>query len=288
MKILIAGASGMIGSVVAPYLVSQGYEVIRLVRHEPADGEVYWDPDAGKIDAAGLEGMDGVVHLATMPWPMQWTPEAKKLIYANRMNTNGLLAKSLANCKQKPKVLICSSGMGIYPTSGEEFLTEDSPLGTDFLARLQIDGEAITSQASDAGIRVVHLRTPAVMGGQAIQRNTSQIGSGNQWNSWVSRDELARIILYILETDTLIGPVNPVSPNPVRNAEVVVTTSRVLGCEPGPTLPEKQLRLILGEMADSLILPSRRILPAKLLASGYKFHFPQLESAIRHELEVSR
>ena len=156
-------------------------------------------------------------------------------------------------------MLICSSGLGIYPPSGDQFLTEESRLGTDFLARLQIDGEAATKPASAAGIRVVNLRTPAVMGGQAIQRNTSQIGNGNQWNSWVSRDELAKIILYILETDTLIGPVNPVSPNPVRNAEVVITASRVLGCEPGPTLPEAQLRLMLGEMADALILPSRRI-----------------------------
>ena len=287
MKILIAGASGMIGSVVAPYLVNQGHEVTRLVRREPADGEVFWDPDAGKIDAAGLEGFDGVVHVATKPWPLPWTDEAKKLMYANRMHTNGLLANALARCNIKPEVLICSSGQGIYPSSGDQFITEDSPLGTDFLARLQIDGEAATKPASEAGIRVVNLRTPAVMGGQAVQRNTSQIGSGNQWNSWVSRDELTRIILYILETDTLIGPVNPVSPNPVRNAEVAVTVSRVLGCKPGPTLPDQQLRLMLGEMADALILPSRRILPARLLASGFQFHYPELEVALRHELGVT-
>ena len=286
MKILIAGAGGMIGSAMRPYLVSKGHEVIRLVRREPDTGEVFWDPDAGKIDATGLEGMDGVVHLATMRWPMPWTDEAKKLIYANRIGTNGLLARTLASCNIKPRVLICSSGQGIYPTSGDQFITEDSPLGTDFLAGLQIDGEAATKPASAAGIRVVHLRTPAVMGGQAIQRNTSQIGSGNQWNSWVGRDELARIILHILETDTLIGPVNPVSPNPVRNSELVVTVSRVLGCEPGPTLPEAQLRLMLGEMADALILPSRRILPDKLLASGYQFRYPELEVALRHELGV--
>ena len=153
MKILIAGASGMIGSAVVPYLVSQGHEVIRLVRREPGDGGVYWDPDAGVIDLAGLEGFDGVVHLASKPWPLPWTDEAKKQIYANRMNTNGLLARSLANCEQKPKVLICSSGQGIYPASGDQFITEkDSPLGTDFLARLQIDGEAATKPASAAGI----------------------------------------------------------------------------------------------------------------------------------------
>ena len=288
MKTLITGASGMIGSVVAPYLESQGHEVIRLVRREPATGEVFWDPDAGRINAEHLEGLDGVVHLATMRWPMPWTDEAKNLIYANRMKTNSLLAKTLASCNIKPGVLICSSGMGIYPDSGEEFLTEDSSLGTDFLARLQIDGEEATMPARTAGIRVVNLRTPTVLSSDVIHRNTAPLGSGKQWSPWVSRDELAHIIQYVLETDTLVGPINPVNPHLVQNAEMAATVSRMLGCEPGQTVPDFVLRNMLGEMADALILASRMILPAKLLASGYKFHFPQLEDAISHELEVSR
>ena len=271
MKILIAGASGMIGSVVAPYLVSQGHEVIRLVRREPGTGEVFWDPDAGKIDAASLEGFDGVVHLATKPWPLPWTDEAKKLIYANRMKTNSLLAKTLASCNIKPGVLICSSGQGIYPSSGDQFLTEDSPLGTDFLARLQIDGEEATTPACTAGIRVVNLRTPSVLNSDVIRRNTAPLGSGKQWSPWVSRDELAHIIQYVLKTDTLVGPINPVNPHLVQNAEMAATVVRMLGCEPSQAVPDFVLRKMLGEMADALILASRRILPAKLLASGYKF-----------------
>jgi len=288
MKTLIAGSNGMIGSAVTRHLLQQGHQVIRLVRREPGIGEVFWNPDEGKIDKASIEGFDAVIHLATMRWPMPWTDEAKNLIYTNRMKTNSLLAKTLAGCNIKPGVLICSSGMGIYPDSGEEFLTEDSPLGTDFLARLQIDGEEATTPARTAGIRVVNIRTPTVLSSDVIRRNTAPLGSGKQWSPWVSRDELAHIIQYVLETDTLIGPINPVNPHLVQNAEMAATVIRMLGCEPGQAVPDFVLRKMLGEMADALILASRRILPAKLLASGYKFHFPQLEDAIRHELEVSR
>lgn len=286
MKILIAGASGMIGSAVAPYLASQGHEVIRLVRHAPGAGEVQWDPEEGSIDAPALEGFDGVVHLASMPWPARWTPKAKQQIYANRIRTNSLLAKSLAGCRSKPRVLICASGMGIYPDSGDLILTEDSPLGTDFLARLQIDGEGATAPASEAGMRVVHLRIPAVLGGVGLKRNMGRMGSGRQWSSWVSREELARIIEFVLLTDALAGPVNPVSPNPARNAEFAATLSKVMGRKPGMPVPAFVLRLMLGEMAQALILASRRMAPARLLAAGYRFSFPELEAALRHELGI--
>lgn len=284
MRVLFAGASGMIGSTTAPYLKEQGHEIVNLVRRSAGPGEVHWDPDAGAIDAQSLEDFDGVVHVASMPWPMRWTARAKQQIYANRIATNGLLAKAMAGCKRKPQVLICASGMGIYPSSGDQVLTEDSPAGTDFLAHLQCDGEAATTPASAAGIRVVNLRIPAVMGGASLRRNMGRIGSGRQWSSWVSRDELASIIQYVLVTDSLIGPVNPVSPNPVRNAEYAETLSRVLGRKSGLPLPAFLLRLMLGEMADALILASRRIMPGRLLAAGYEFRFPEIEDALRHEL----
>lgn len=287
MKVLISGTSGMIGSVVAPYLASQGHEVVRMVRREPGAGEVHWDPDAGTIDAAGLEGFDGIVNLATMPWPMRWTAEAKQRMRANRMATNGLLAENLSRCKHKPRLLVCASGMGIYPSSGDQVITEESPLGTDFLAMLQQEGEAVAMKACEAGIQVVNLRIPAVLGGAAIQRNMGRMGSGRQWSSWVSRDELASMVNYVLQNDSLVGPVNPVSPNPVRNAEFTTTVSRARGRKPGLPVPASLLRLMLGEMADSLILASRRIEPRKLLASGYRFRYPRLEDALRHELDVT-
>jgi hypothetical protein len=276
----------MIGSAAAQYLAEQGHEITRLVRQAPGPGEVRWDPEAMTIDAHGLEGFDGVVHLASMPWSARWTPEFKKQMYANRIGTNRLLAQTLAACKRKPRVLLCASGMGIYPSSGDQVITEDSPVGTDFLARLQCDGEAAAGLASTVGIRVVSLRIPAVLGGAAIQRNVGRMGDGHQWSSWVSRDELARMVNFVLVTDQVVGPVNPVSPEPVRNAEFAATLSKVLGRKPGLPMPAFLLRLMLGEMAEALILASRRIEPRRLLAAGYEFHFPKLEEALRHELKV--
>lgn len=277
----------MIGSVVAPYLESHSHEIIRLVRHEAGAGEVFWDPDGGKIDSAGLEGFDGVVNLATMQWPGRWTTSAKQKIRANRLATNGLLAENLAKCNKKPKILICSSGMGIYPSCGDQIITEDSAIGSDFLATLQRDGEEAAMKASAAGVRVVNLRTPAVLGGEAIQRNMGRIGDGRQWSPWISRDELASIIGYLLINDAIIGPVNPVSPNALRNSEYIETVSRVMGRKPGASIPAFLLRLMVGEMADALILASRRIEPRKLLDNGYQFRFPELEDALRHELANS-
>ena len=275
----------MIGSAVTRYLAGRGYEVIRLVRRTPGPGEVWWNPDAGEIDRAGLEGFDGVIHLATMPWPLRWTGKAKQKIWKNRLGTNSLLARSLAGCEQKPKVLICASGMGYYPSSGDTVLTEESPAGTSFLANLQQAGEAATAPASQAGIRVVNLRIPMVMGGAALQRIGFFGGDGQQWASWVGRDELASIIEFVLTTETLSGPVNAVSPNPMRYADFATTASKALGQKPGGAMPAFLVRLTMGEMGEEFILASRRIQPTKLLAAGYQFRFPELEEALLHEKE---
>ena len=284
MKTLIAGSNGLVGSAVTDHLVECDYEVTCLVRHTPNSGEVGWDPDAGEIDRAGLDGFEGVVHLASMPWPMRWTAEAKQKIRANRLATNRLLAESLASCEHKPRVLVCASGMGYYPSSGDTVLTENSPAGTSFLARLQQDGEAATAPASEAGIRVVHLRIPPVVGGPALKQVGFQVGDGQQWTSWVGRDELASIIEFTLITESLTGPVNAVSPNPLRHAEFASTAAQVLGRKSRLTLPAFLVRLLMGEMGEELMLSSRRIQPAKLLAAGYQFRFPELEVALRHEM----
>jgi uncharacterized protein len=284
MKTLIAGSNGMIGAAVARHLTECGHEVVRLVRHIPGPGEVWWNPDAGEIDKTGLDGFDGVVHLATMPWPMRWTGKAKRKMQANRLATNRLLAESLAGCEHKPRVLICASGMGYYPSSGDTLLNENSLAGTSFLARLQQDGEAATAPASAAGIRVVHLRIPPVLGGSALQRVGFPVGNGQQWASWVGRDELASIIEFILVTDTLNGPVNAVSPNPLRNADFAIAASQALEQKRRAAMPAFLVRLIMGEMGEELLLSSRRIQPAKLLAAGYRFRFPELEQAVRHEM----
>lgn len=294
MKILIAGAGGLIGSAVATYLAKQGDEITRLVRREAGLNEVRWDPDGGTIDADGLEGFDGVIQVASMPWSGRWTPAFKQRIRDNHIGAIRLIAEALANCKRKPSVLICASGMGIYPPSGSQVITENSPLGTDFLARLQCDGEAAANPAAAAGIRVVHLRIPAVLGGPNLEttaanlrRGVGRLGSGHQWCSWVSRDELTNIIHFLLIRQDVSGPINPVSPNPVTNAEFTATFARILGCKPRLAIPAFLLHLMLGEMADALVLASRRIEPRRLLAAGYTFQFADLETALRHEFEKS-
>jgi uncharacterized protein (TIGR01777 family) len=283
MRILIAGSNGMVGSAVTRHLMECGYEVICLVRRTPGPGEVRWNPDAGEIDTAGLEGFDGVVHLASMPWPMRWTAKAKQKLRANRLATNRLLAESLAGCEHKPQVLICASGMGYYPSSGDKVITEDSSAGDSFLANLQRDGEAATQPASKAGIRVVHLRTPPVLGGAALKKVGFQAGDGQQWMSWVGLDELVSIIEFALAAETLIGPVNAASPNPLRNAEFATVSTQALGAKSGGTMPAFIVRLVMGEMGEEFLLSSRRMQPAKLLAAGYRFRFPELEGALRHE-----
>ena len=286
MKILMAGSNGMVGSAATRHLTERGHEVICLVRHKPAAGEVWWNPDAGEIDEAGLEGFEGIVHLASMAWPMRWTAKAKQRMRANRLGTNRLLADSLAGRAHRPKVLVCASGMGYYASSGDQVLTEDFPAGTSFLARLQQDGEAATTQAIEAGIRVVHLRIPPVMGGAALQRTGFQAGDGQQWTSWVGRDELASIIEFALITDALAGPVNAVSPNPMRNAEFATTAAKASGSKSGGNMPAFLVRLLMGEMGEELLLSSRRMQPAKLLGAGYRFQFPDLEQAVLHEMGV--
>ncbi|HSJ89168.1 MAG TPA: DUF1731 domain-containing protein [Anaerolineales bacterium] len=286
MKILIAGSHGMIGSAVTRHLIECGHEVVRLIRQAPTLGEVWWEPACGMIDGASLEGFDGVVNLATMRWPFRWTAKAKEKILQNRLDTNGLLSKSLAACTRKPSVLICASGVGYYPSSGDTILTEDCPAGTSFLSHFDQAAEAATSAASAAGIRLVHLRIPTVIGGTMLKMVGFQAGSGEQWVSWVGRDELASIIEFVLKTDTLSGPVNAVSPNPLRGAEFASAATQALEQKPGGAMPVQIARLVFGEMGEEFMLASRRVQPARLLRAGYRFRFPNLADALRHEKQV--
>jgi uncharacterized protein (TIGR01777 family) len=286
MKILIAGSHGMIGSAVTPHLIACGHQVVRLVRSTPGTDEVWWDPGAGKIDASGLERFDGVVNLATAPWPFRWTAKAKEKIRTNRIATYHLLANSLAASVRKPRVLVCASGIGVYPSSGDKILTEDSTPCSSFLSAVDQAGEAATTAAEAAGIRVVHLRIPTVLGGSRLKMVGFRAGDGQQWMPWVGRDELASIIEFALSCESLCGPVNAVSPNPLRNTEFATVASKALGQKPGSVIPTFIARLIFGEMGEEFILASRRAQPAKLLASGYRFRYPELACALQHEKEV--
>jgi uncharacterized protein len=286
MKILVAGSHGMIGSAVARHFIECSHEVVRLVRHMPVASEIYWNPDAGEIDRSRLEGFDAVIQLATLRWPMRWTRKAKERILANRIATYRLLADSLAACIRKPRVLVCASGIGVYPSSGDEILTEDTPPCSSWLSVVDRAGETATAAAEAAGIRVVHLRIPQVMGGPALQYVGFQAGDGQQWISWVGRDELASIVEFTLRTESLNGAVNAVSPNPLRNAEFATTATRALGLKPGGVMPTFIVRVAMGEMGEEFALASRRAQPTKLIAAGYQFRYPELECALQHEQNV--
>jgi len=286
MKILIAGSHGMIGSVVTRHLLENGHEVVRLVRCTPGSDEIWWDPDAGEIHTTGLEGFDGVINLATTPWPMRWTAKVKQKMSANRAETNHLLAEALAQCNRKPSVLVCASGIGYYPPSGDTVITEDNPPGGSFLTNLNRDGESATISASQADIRVVHLRIPMVLGGERLKMIGFQAGSGEQWMSWIGLDEVASIVEFALRTESLSGPVNCVSPNPMRLTDFAKTSTEALGQKPGGVMPTFIVKLIMGEMGDEFLLASRRAQPAKLLSAGYQFRFPNLADALRHEQAV--
>jgi len=286
MKILIAGSHGMIGAAVTSYLIERGHEVTRLAHGKPQDGELHWDPDAGMLDAAALEGFDAVINLATMPWPFRWTARSKKAMQANKLATNGLLARALAACSRKPRVLICASGVGTYPSSGDDVLTEDCPQGSGFIARLDQIGEAATAPAEAAGIRVVHLRLPMVLGGVRLQQIGFQTGDGQQWTSWIALQEVAAVVEFALRTESLSGPVNAVSPNAMRNGEFARACSAALGQKPGGTMPVLIVRLVMGEFGEEMFLASRRVAPGRLLESGYRFQYADLAEALRHEQAV--
>jgi len=286
MKVLIAGSHGMIGSAVTHHMIECGHEVVRLVRTAPGEGELYWDPDTGTIDAQGLEGFDAVIQLASLRWPFRWTQNAKEKLRANRKATYCLLADSLAACVNKPSVLVCASGIGVYPSSGDDILTEDTQPCSSFLSTVDRDGERATAAAEEAGIRVVHMRIPQVLGGPALQYVGFQAGDGKQWISWVGRDELASIIEFALTNEKLSGPVNAVSPNPLRNSEFAHTATAALGLKPGGIMPKLVVRLVMGEMGEEFLLSSRRANPAKLLAAGYRFRYPELACALQHEKKV--
>jgi len=300
MKISVSGSTGLIGSALVSFLASQGHEVIPLTRAKPAPGKagIQWDPAAGTIDVTGLEGLDGVVHLAGESIAQRWTPAAKARIRESRIRGTRLLAESLARLAQPPKVLVSASAIGYYGDRGDEVLREESGPGSDFLAGVARDWEAATEPADQVGIRVVPLRIGIVLSpaGGALARMLlpfrmgvgGVIGSGRQYWSWIAIEDLLGAILHALTTKTLRGPVNTVAPNPVTNREFTKILGRVLGRPTVFPLPAFAAHLALGEMADALLLASARVDPGKLLASGYQFRYPDLEEALRHLLGKAR
>jgi len=297
MKVLVTGSSGFVGSALVPFLAGEGHFVVRLVRTTPAPGhsEVSWDPARGTVDLDALEGLDAAIHLAGASIAASpWTPEAKRRIRDSRVGGTRLLCDSFARLDRPPKVLVCASAVGYYGDGGHAVLREDSPPGTGFLAQVCRDWEAASEAAERKGIRVVRLRIGMVLspkGGALAQMLRifraglgGRVGSGEQYVSWIALDDLVGVVDHVMRSGSLEGPVNAVAPNPVTNREFAKTLGRVLGRPAVLPAPAFALRLVLGEMADELLLASARVEPDRLLLSGYRFRYPELEGALQHLL----
>jgi len=296
MNILVTGASGLVGSALASSLISTGYEVTRLLRRPPLSGEkaARWDPLAGTIDANAFEGVNAVVHLAGENIAERWTAAKKVNIRNSRIKGTQVLCESLARLASPPKVLVSASAIGYYGDRGEERLSEESAPGSSFLAEVCRDWEAVTEPARQAGLRVVQLRFGVVLSpaGGALAKILPPfrlgiggvLGRGRQYMSWIALDDAVGAIQHAIVTDNLQGPANAVAPHAVTNQEFTNTLGKVLGRPTVVPLPAFATRLMFGEMADELLLASARVQPAKLLASGYRFRYPELEGTLRHLL----
>ena len=296
-RIAVSGSSGLIGMRLGRFLAARGHRVTRVVRRppDPDADEILWDPLTGRIDAAALEGVDCVVHLAGDNVAAgRWTQARKDAIRTSRVAGTRLLSETLAKLAKPPRALIAASAIGYYGDRGDETLTEDSPLGTGFLADVCRQWEAATESAKEAGIRVVNLRIGVVLSavGGALGRMLTPfklglggiVGSGRQYMSWITLDDLVAAIHHLILADDVSGPANAVSPNPVTNREFTKTLGRVLRRPTVLPLPTAVVRLLFGEMGRALLLASARVVPTKLQAAGFEFSHPRLEGALRHEL----
>jgi uncharacterized protein (TIGR01777 family) len=296
LRIAVTGASGLVGRQLVPFLRAGGHDVVTLVRRRPTGAdERFWDPATGQIDADALEGLDAVVHLAGESIAGgRWTPARKEAILASRIQGTGLLAETLVRLRQPPRVFVSASAIGYYGDGGSSVLTEDSPQGSGFLANVCRAWEEAAAPAADAGIRVVHPRTGVVLAGNGgLLANVGwafrfgvggPLGSGEQLMSWIALDDLLGVFFEAIINHRLEGPVNAVAPLPVTNRTFAGTLGRVLGRPAVLRAPATVLRLVAGELAQELLLASQSARPARLEQVGFRFAFPTIEDALRHEL----
>ncbi|MGH8897146.1 MAG: TIGR01777 family oxidoreductase [Egibacteraceae bacterium] len=300
MRVAVTGATGLIGSALVESLVSGGHQVVRLVRGAPAESgahQVAWDPEAGTIDGEGLRDVDAVVHLAGEPiGGGRWTAERKRRIRDSRVRGTRLLAEALAGMDAGPRTLICGSAIGFYGRDrGDEVLTEDSSSGNGFLAGVVREWEAAADPAHAAGLRVAHVRTGVVQSprGGALRLQLplfrlgvgGRLGSGRQWVSWITIDDIVGVFTHALVEPGLEGVLNGTAPEPVRNAEYTKVLGRVLGRPAVLPVPRVGPAVLLGkEGAEETALASQRVLPARTEATGYVFRHRDLQTGLRHVL----
>ena len=296
MDIAITGSSGMIGRALSEALVARGDRVLRVVRDTPGPTEIGWKPSEGRIDVAGLEGIDAVVHLAGAGiGDRRWTAAYRRELLDSRVLGTSLIATSIADLQRPPSVLVSQSAVGFYGDRGEEVLTETSPPGEGFLPGVVRAWEAAAEPARAAGIRVVHPRPGQVLSpdGGGLARLLplfrlglgGRMGSGRQWWSWISLPDQVSATLHLID-GSLDGPVNFSGPEPVRNRDFAAALGRVLRRPSVMPIPAFGPRLVVGrDLADSLLFESQRVVPERLVRDGYEFAHPDIETALRAVLD---
>jgi hypothetical protein len=298
-RILISGASGLVGSALVLALQANGAQMARLARSASATGSakneqlVPWNP-AQPIDPDSVSGFDAVIHLAGESIVGRWTTAKKARIRDSRIPATNNLARALGSARQKPGVFLSASAIGYYGNRGDEVLKEESAFGTGFAADLAREWEAATEPAAKAGIRTVRMRIGIVLSkaGGALPRMLTpfkmgvggRIGNGRQWMSWVDLNDVVGAMRHLLKTESLQGPVNVVAPKPVTNADFTKTLASVLSRPAIFPMPAFAAKLAFGQMADELLLASQRVEPAKLLSSGYAFRFGDLRASLANAI----
>lgn len=280
MRILIAGASGFVGSALVPFLIDKGHAVIKLVRNSSKHG-IYWNPKEQELNSDDIEGFDAIINLAGENVAGFWTEAKKRRILDSRISSTETLVRAITKLKKPPKVLINASAIGFYGDQGDRLLTEENPQGDDFLADVCAKWEKAARVAESRGVRVAVLRFGVVLdkSGGALGKMLfpfklglgGRLGSGKQYMSWVALKDLLEVIEFVLTHPALNGPVNVVAPNPITNAEFTKILATVLKRPTIFHVPEWVLKFFLGQMAEEMFLASARVKPNRLQAAGYIF-----------------
>jgi len=297
MKILMTGASGLLGSALIPFFTTGGHIVKTLVRRTPfpEKGESFWDPVNKLVDSSVFDGVDAVIHLAgEQIGEGRWTDDKKRRIIESRTMGTALIAETISKLSSPPPVLICASAIGYYGNRGDKILTEDDPPGDDFISAVCSGWEKSAQAAVDSGIRVAFMRIGIALSpaGGAISRLLlpfraglgGKIASGSQYMSWVGIDDVIGAFFHVLAENKIAGPVNVVSPNPATNLELTKTLGRVLSRPALFKVPAAAIKIAFGQMGREVLLSSTRVTPEKLLETGYRFRNPDLFGVLSHLL----
>lgn len=293
MNILVSGSSGMVGSELVTFLQENGHNVLKLVRKKSErENEVFWDPEKKIIEDVKLKNIDAIVHLAGESIASgRWTSNKKEQILSSRVKGTDFISEIISKMVNKPKVLVSASAIGFYGNRGDEDLNEKSSPGKLFLSEVCKAWEDSTLKAQKSGVRVVNLRIGIVLdkSGGALKKMLlpfnlgvgGNMGSGKQYWSWLTLKELVNIINFSINNDSISGPVNAVSPQPLRNSEFTRVLAKVLKRPAIFPMPEFAGKIALGEMADELLFASSKVIPDKLLKSGYSFIHNNLEDGLK-------